>query len=265
MVAAAITTTLTIYSRVTKAAARVRQEIGSDNKGEEVLQLIAEDIDRMSVSGDETEISIDSKTQDGIFKSQMTMTSYIYDASNKQRVYEQVVWRSFFDEYDETLYLYRAHGGIALEDTMLDKIPNFRYTDDLTKTQEELQEMGKEMFVPICSGMSLFEFAIPSDDDEDEPRYSWSSKAMPNVITVNISFAEPIEDVFGDFIIPPGKIYTRTIATNRLRDIEFKFIRKAFDPPDPNDLSDGVDPNDLDAVLDAISDKLNDEEDSDDN
>lgn len=269
VMASAIIVTMTIYSRVSKAAERVEQEISSDNTAVGVLQLIAEDIDRISASGEGTEIRIENKSIDGIDKSQMILTSYIYDNNNKKQPYERVTWRSYFDEYDRMLYLYRAHGGIVLEDTMLDKVVSFSHLEGQKISQEQLQENDNEMFVPICRGMSLFEFCVPADDDneESEPKYSWSGTKMPNAVTINISFAEPIEDVFGDYIIPEDKIYTRTAATDRLRDIDFQFVKKTFELEDPNLVkgADNEDPNGLNEILDTIENSEDNDKESNDN
>jgi hypothetical protein len=75
---------------------------------------------------------------------------------------------------------------------------------------------------------------------------------MPPAITVTISFAEPVEDVFGDFIIPPGQIYTRTVATDRIKKINYQFVRQEFEPDDPNELSDPNEPDDNMEDLDEI-------------
>ena len=253
MMAAIIITVLNVYSQVSKAASKVSEQIGTDNRGIEVLQLIAEDIDKLSSSGEDTEIRIQNKTSNGVARSQMAITTYMYNSKNKKQVYESVTWMSYFDEYDGLLYLYRSHGGIALEEAMLDKVQSFRFTEEVKKTQDELQKDNDERFIPICSGMTLFEFSVPQNGQSSYAN-SWTSSEMPNAVTVNISFAEPIEDVFGDYIIPADKIYTRTIATNRLREIKFQFVHQDFDTEDPNSLSDGNidDPNSVEDIVDII-------------
>ena len=177
-------------------------------------------------------------------KSQLIISSHIYDITNRQKLFEKVVWQSYYDDFDEKLYLYRSHGGVTLEDSMLDKVPSFQYTEDEKLSQKDLQEKYKERFIPVCSGMSLFEFSVPQGPEKD-PLYKWSNPQMPKAITVSISFAEPVEDAYGDYIIMEEDLYTRTIATNRTRYLKFQFVKKEFEPDDPNDLLDGnnMDPN----------------------
>ena len=243
-------TSITIYSQVRKSAEKVKNRLGGDTMAEDVLQLIAEDIDKLSASGDRTRITINNKIEKGINKSQMAIRSYVYDNNNRSRIYEEVIWQSYYDDFDEKLYLYRSHGGVALEDSMLDKVPSFQFTVDEKMSQQQLQEKSKEMFIPVCSGMSVFEFSIPQGPEKD-PLYRWASANMPNAITASISFADPIEDVFGDYIIPAEDMYSRTVATNRTRKILFQFVRKEFEPDDPNDLLDGNnnDPNSVEVDI----------------
>lgn len=257
ILASIIITIMTVYSQVSKAASKVDAEIGTDNRGIEILQLIAEDIDRLSVSGDETQIQINSKTTNGTQRSRMIITTYTYDQKYKKQEYEQVTWMSYLDEFDGLLYLYRSHGGIALEESMFDKVDTFRFTEEEKKTQEELQKKGAERFIPICSGMTLFEFSVPNGESESSLTYNWTSETMPKAVRVDISFEEPVEDVFGDYIIHEDSIYTRTIATNRLREIKFQFVHQDFDTEDPNSLKD---PNSL---LDGNSEDPNSVEDLD--
>ena len=70
-------TTITIYSQVRKAVAAVNEKMGSGNIATDVLQLIAEDIDRLSTSGMDTTIKIQNKAVKGLHKSQMIITSRI--------------------------------------------------------------------------------------------------------------------------------------------------------------------------------------------
>jgi hypothetical protein len=253
MSAVIIITALNIHSQVRKAAAAVDRKIENDMLPINILQRIAEDIDRLSTPGAETSIVINNKIQDEMHKSQMIINSFYYDKNNKKKIYEQVIWRAHYDAFEERTELLRSHGGIALEDSLLDVIGTDKTdTSPAIPSQAELQEEGDEPFIFICSDFSLFEFSVPQGEEKD-PLFKWSSSKMPPAVTATISFAEPIEDVFGDYIIPPEKIYTRTIATDRVKKMIFQFVRQDFDP---NELDDEMeDPNGIDTDMEADKDE----------
>jgi hypothetical protein len=250
MSALVIVTVLKIHSQVRKAAAAVSEKIDSDAVPTNILQRIAEDIDRLSSTKAEMQYSISNKIRNDVSQSRLIISSYYYDNNNRRQLYEQVIWQSYYDDYDETMYLFRSHGGVAIEDSVLDVLT----VGDDGPSQAELQADGKERFIPVCDGMTFFEFSIPQGPEKD-PLYAWSSSKAPGAITASISFAEPIEDIFGDYIIPPDQLYQRIIATDRVRKIKFQFVRQEFEPDDPNEL-DG-DPNEIDSeTLDENTDKV---------
>lgn len=249
MSAVVIVTVLKIHSQVRRAAAAVSEKIDSDAVPTNVLQRIAEDIDRLSSTKAEMQYSISNKIRNDVSQSRLIISSYYYDNNTKKQLYEQVIWQSYYDDYDETMYLFRSHGGVAIEDSVLDVLGT-----DENPSQAELQADGKEQFIPVCDGITFFEFSIPQGPEKD-PLYTWSSSKAPGAITASISFAEPIEDIFGDYIIPPDQLYQRIIATDRVRKIKFQFVRQEFEPDDPNEM-DG-DPNDIDSeMLDENTDKV---------
>ena len=249
MSALVIVTVLKIHLQVRRAAAAVSEKIDSDAVPTNILQRIAEDIDRLSSTKAEMQYSISNKIRKDVSQSRLIISSYYYDNNNKKQLYEQVIWQSYYDDYDETMYLFRSHGGVAIEDSLLDVLGSKE-----NPSQADLQAKGREQFIPACSGMSFFEFSIPQGPEKD-PLYSWSSTKAPGAIMASISFAEPIEDIFGDFIIPPDQLYNRTIATDRVKKIKFKFVRQEFEPDDPNEI-DG-DPNEIDSeTLDENTDEV---------
>lgn len=243
MAAMIIIATLNIHSQVRKAAAVVGGKIDSDRLPVDILQRIAEDIDRLSTSGSETQFIINNKVQDGTSKSRLIISNYYYDRNNNKRLYEQVVWQSHYDTFEERNELLRSHGGIALEDSLLDVIGSDETATSAAKpSQAEMQEKGEEPFIFICSDFTFFEFSIPQGPEKD-PLFRRSSSSPPQAVTASISFAEPIEDVFGEFIIPPEQLYSRTIATDRVRKIRYKFVRQEYEhEEDSNDIED---PNDV--------------------
>ena len=253
MVSVIVIAALKIHSQVRKAAAAVSSKIDNDVLPVNVLQRIAEDIDRLSMPGAETTFTINNKTLKGMSKSQLVIRNYYYDKDNKKTLYEIITWRAHYDTFEERTELLRSHGGLALEDSLLDVIGSEETaTSEAKLSQEELQKDGKEPFIFICSDFSLFEFSVPQGPEKD-PLLNWTSTKMPPAITAAISFAEPIEDAFGDIFIPSEQIYTRTIATDRIKKIPFQFVRQEFEPDDPNELED---PNELNTDIDMTADEI---------
>ena len=229
-----IVTALSIFHRVKTAAAAINKKLDKEDTAEEILQRIAEDLDRLAVSGTDIKITLNNKTKNGFNISQLVIESKYYGKNKKPQTFEKVTWQSDYDTSLGMLILYRSHTGLNVEDKI--------YIEEI----EEYPE-GTELFVPLCWGMSLFEIFIPQEDSE--PMTKWHSKTLPASVQVSISFADPVENFDGSYEILPEDIITRTIAIDRTRKIRFVFVKKDFDFEDPNDLDDqDNDPNDIDTT-----------------
>ena len=69
---------LTIYSRAESSAAAITRELDSPRLASEILQRIAEDIDRTVTPNGDTKITVDSKFQKGFSTAQLTILKIIY-------------------------------------------------------------------------------------------------------------------------------------------------------------------------------------------
>lgn len=198
---------LGIHRRAERASAAVNRKLDSSRLPGEILQRIAEDIDKLISPGSETKITIESAIQHGYQGAKMTILRTIKDSKNKDVVLDEIIWQSYYDiESDmDGLVLYRAHSGISLEDTVLDK-------------ERADWEKGYPM-VPICSGVTFFEIVVPSGEKLLE---RWTSSTLPKGVIVSISFTEPMETSDGESEIPDEYKTTRTIAVDRTREIKFK-------------------------------------------
>jgi hypothetical protein len=78
-------------------------------------------------------------------------------------------------------------------------------------------------FVPICSGVTFFKVQVPKGEDFAD---SWKEASLPPGIVVTISFGEPFKTVMGPLDVPEEEKITRTIAVDRTRKINFKFVKK---------------------------------------
>jgi len=205
-----------IYNRAEKSATIVTRKLQSSQLSSEVLQRIAEDLDRIISSNSDTTITIENKFKNGFPAAKLTITKTIKDNTNKEQKFEEIVWQSLYD-YESPitgLVLYRGYSGIALEDKVLDK-----NKDDI--------ELDRS--VPICSGVTFFSINALQNG---KPVDKWDGPP-PSGITVTISFAEPFKRVNGTLDVLDMEKNTRTIAIDRTRKIRFA-LETTKSPEDAN-------------------------------
>ncbi len=200
---------LAIYSRAETSAAAITRKLDEFRLPSEVLQRIAEDLDRMVTPGSDTRITVENKTEKGYPTARLTILNTIYDSRNRKQVFEEIIWQSSFDNDANGLVLYRSHTGIALEDKLLDE-------------QRKSWEKGFS-FVPICTGVTFFKIQVPGDKDFLD---KWTSVSLPRGIVVTISFAEPFKTLKGTWDVLDAEKITRTVAVGRTRKIRFTFAKE---------------------------------------
>jgi prepilin-type N-terminal cleavage/methylation domain-containing protein len=196
---------LGIYNSAEKSASKIMLKLDSSRLSSEVLQRIAEDLDRIISSNPDTKVKIENKLKNGFPAAKITITKTIKDSRNKEVNFEEIVWQSIYnyENPDVGLVLYRSYSGMALEDKLLDKSK-----DDL-----EL-----ERAVPICSGVTFFNITALKGD---APADKWDGPPPPG-IEVTMSFAEPFKRVNGTLDVLDEEKIKRTIAIDRTRKINFK-------------------------------------------
>ena len=195
---------LGVYISVEKGAANLTEKLDSMRLPAEVLQRIAEDLDGIISSSQDTKITITSKFDHGYSVVQMEILRTIKDDKGEEQVLEKIVWQSDVDLYVGDIVLYRSHSGLAMEDKLLDE-------------QKELWE--RELFVPICAGITYFKIQVPGAGGELVD--NWTS-GLPRGVVVTISFAEPFKTPTGFLDVPEEEKTVRTIAIDRTRKINFK-------------------------------------------
>ena len=210
---------LALYNRGQSGAAAVIAKLESSRLPREVFQRIAEDLDRVVVVGQGTQIDIQNKFQDGFQGAKMEIFMGINDAKDQPQILEKIVWQSSVDPDSGLLTLYRSHSAIALEDALLDN---------------QKEPWQRELFVPICSGFTFFKIEIPKGET---PLDRWTGETLPPAIKIILSFALPYKTVTGTFDVPEEDKLVRTIAVDRTR-------RPAFNIP-------SLDINDINNVSDA--------------
>ena len=217
---------LGIYSSVKRAAASIDRRLERYGLPTEILQRIAEDIDRMLVTVTDVKITFNNKQVEGYLSGQLIIESMIYDTDNKPQTFEKIVWQSQSNPDANGLILYRAHSGYAMEDHILDE-PKAKY--------------GRELFVPICEGLTYFSVqAVQGEELVDK----WDRKTLPRALAITLSFAGPVENLSGEYEVPEEKRIRRTIAVDRTRQISYVFVKQEFVSPtdefEPNNLTEGT-------------------------
>ncbi len=203
---------LGIYGRAERSAAAVTRKLDSSRLPSEVLQRIAEDLDGIISTGSDTKITIENKFESGLATARLTITRIFYDSRNKEQTFEKIVWQSNYDFEGgiDGLVLYRSHSGITLEDKLLDK---------------NKDDWERELFVPICTGITFFRIRVPRGET---PLDRWTSSSLPPGIEVAISAAEPFKKANGTLDVPDEEKITRTIAIDRTRKIKFSIEKRDF-------------------------------------
>ena len=226
---------LGVYGRMRVNAGTILDRLQQNRLQSEILQKIAEDIDRLAAPGFEATINFRNKLDNGYRSAQLVLLNSYYGNNDKKDTYEKIEWRSSYDPQYDTLKLYRMHGGLNVEDKVLGVDPD------------------EPPYIPVATGVTHFELKAQQGETV---LGAWSSKTLPKAVRVGISFALPQELDDGSIGVPEEKISFRTVAIDRTRLIPYQFIKKKFDlseEEDPNDISEDTDP-------DALTQDLKDDE-----
>ena len=203
---------LGIYGRAERSAAAVTRKLDSSRLPSEVLQRIAEDLDGIISTGSDTKIAIENKFDHGFPTARLTITRTFYNSRNQEQIFEKIIWQSNYDFESavDGLVLYRSHSGIVLEDKLLDK---------------NKDDWERELFVPICGGVTFFRVRVPRGETFLD---RWTSSSLPPGIEVTISSAEPFKTVSGTLDVLEEEKIIRTIAIDRTRKIGFTVEKKEY-------------------------------------
>ena len=195
---------LIVYNRAERSAAAVTRKLDETRLLSEVMQRIAEDLDGI-IAGTDTKINIENKFENGFPTARLTITKTFFDRRNQEQTFESIVWQTNYDFTSNVdgLVLYRGHSGIALEDKLLEK---------------DKSDWKRELFVPICAGITFFRVKVPWGQAYLE---KWTSTSLPPGIEVTISAGEPFKTVGGTLDVLDEEKIIRTIAVDRTRKIKF--------------------------------------------
>jgi len=208
-----IVAVLGIYHRAEHSASAALHRLDHARLPGEVLQRIAEDLDRIICSSSDAKVTIENKlesTASGklIPAARLAITRTIRDVRDREHTFEEVTWQSSYnyESLIDGLVLYRSHSGINLEDKVL---------------QQNKYDWERELFVPICSGVTFFK--ISASGAGAAPVERWDGPPPPGIV-VEISFAEPYKGVDGTYEVLDEEKIARTIAVDRTRKIRFNIV-----------------------------------------
>jgi prepilin-type N-terminal cleavage/methylation domain-containing protein len=199
---------LSIYSRAETSAVAITRKLDSSRLPSEVLQHIVEDLDRIGAPGADTKLTIENKFENGFSTARLTILKTIYNNKNEKQTFEKIIWQTSYDSDANGLVLYRSHSGIALEDKLLD---------------EQKEDWERELFVPICIGVTFFKIQIPRGEQLQD---NWASDSLPPGVVITISFAEPFKALDGTLDVPEDEKITLHITVDRAREIKFILPKK---------------------------------------
>lgn len=225
-----------LYSKIEGSAEKIFNKLDAQANPRQILQRIAEDIDRVVVASDNISITFANKPDSSMQNiSQLIIEKTINTDETIKETFEKIIWQTFHDsESSESgLILYRSHDGIGLvEDKILEEF----------KTDEE-----RKLFIPLAQGITYFNIQTKVGDDFLD---KWTDKTkLPVNLVFAISFADPVEIEPGQWEVPPSQIFTRTVAVDRTRKISFKVIEKIYDPNEFDFMN--IDVNDVNGIIDS--------------
>jgi len=214
-----LTAILTVYTRANRAAEAVLGRVESPALATEVLQRLAEDLDRVLSGQQDVTMQIKNGLDNGFARAQLVVRRTMRDSKNEEKVFEEITWRAGYD-YDGSspgLVIYRGHEGIDLEDKLLD-------------AKREAWENSYPL-VPLCRGVTYFRLEVPKGDEFVD---QWADAALPPGVKVTISFAQPHETVRGTWDVYDEEKIVRTIAIDKTRKIKFVMAAAGPNGNDPN-------------------------------
>ncbi len=201
-----LTAILGVYGQANRAAEAVLDRIESPSLATEILQRIAEDLDRTLGADENVAVQIRNGFDNGFVTAELIVRRTLKDAENKEQTLEEIIWRAGYD-YDSAvpgMVIYRSRTGVGLEDKLLDA--------------QRADWESNYTFVPLCRGVTYFRIEVPRGDGAVD---RWPGPSAPPGVRVILSFAKPYETVRGTLDVFDEQKISRTIAVDRVRAIRF--------------------------------------------
>ncbi len=234
-----VTATLMVYQRVRSVTVTIADTMGQHRLQNEILQKIAEDIDRLAAPGFEATVKFINRPVRGadnqmIPSAQLVLDNKYYGNNDKEDTYEEIIWQTAYDLNEGTMILYRMHDGLNVEDQLLES------------DAENPTVAGK--YIPVAAGVTFFELRTQQGESVLS---AWNSDKLPKAVRIGLSFAEPELLENGEVGVPSEEIVYRTVAIDRTRLIPYKFVKVDLDLGVLDDDEDD-DPNGVSAASDDL-------------
>jgi prepilin-type N-terminal cleavage/methylation domain-containing protein len=233
-----VTATLAVYQRVRTASVVIVEHMSEHRLSSEILQKMAEDIDRLAAPGFEATIKFDNRQvrgSDMMYQvAELVLNNSYYGTGDKKQVYEEIIWRAVYDPVEDTVILWRKHSGLNGEDRLFDQAN----AENVTDTS---RDKSRQRFIPIASEVTFFDLRVQQGE---QVLGAWKSEKLPKAVRIGLSFAAPQELEDGSYNVADEDIVYRTVAVDRTRMIPYQLVKAELDlgilddeTDDPNDVS----------------------------
>lgn len=244
-----------IYVSANSTARSIDVFLLKNGEQADIMQRIAEDIDKIATEGTGATINLQNKFSDGRNICRLIIESKYFDNAQRAQVFEKVTWQSQYDVDANGIVLYRAHSGVLSEDKVIAD-----FDGQFTEWKD------RELFVPVVRGLSFFKIQIPpaekfeglDKNKEDtivkkpvsqaKPTEKWTDRKLPVALEIVLSFASEQKDAAGSYYIEDEDKVSRTVVVDRIRKIPYRFVRVEYVIDDANDSNDITDANEIDDV-----------------
>ena len=196
---------LAISSHVQQSAVSIGQALNEFELIQEVLQLMAEDLDTKIDPEAGTTMTVFNRMEDGYPTARMVITTTMKDAKFEDEMLEEITWQANVDIQTNRIVLYRSHTGKILEDKLLDQ------------RRDDVELLSP--FVPVCGGLTAFRIEAYRDGEWTQ---QWASSELPTGIRVVMSDAQADKNVRGEWEVPEEALVSRTMAIDRTRELKFE-------------------------------------------
>ncbi len=208
---------LAMHNRAYDSITGVLKKVEAARLPAEVQQRIAEDLDALTSADRDVRVRLESKLSNGITLTRLGIVKVIRDSKNQPLTVESILWQTDLDPQTGILTLYRSHGGLKMEDKLLD---------------ERKESYQREYFIPVCEGLTMFKIQVVQGSELVD---QWTHTLLPPGLVVTMSFGEQFRTTTGFIDVAEQDKVVRTIAVDRTRKIQFNIPEPiAVDANDAN-------------------------------
>jgi len=195
---------LSIYNQFQRSASAIITWFERPTLPTEILQRIAEDVDRLVDSDYEVRVTVENRFDSGYPIARLVLEKSYSDRGPEEPPLEEIVWQGHVDVGTDRIVLYRKHSGLMLEDKLLD-------------ARRDSVEASYP-YIPLAGGLTAFRIRARQGINWLD---RWQSPTLPTGIEVMIAVADPQKTSRGNWEVAEKDQFVRTIAVDRTRLIKF--------------------------------------------